>query len=125
MNLDKKYNDLIKVFEIKEKEYANEINELLQLKKKNNNELELLKSKYEKKIQLLTLSNNELKERIKNLINSLIALKDYTMSIERNMNDGNLNFNNSIYTSPGLNYLGLNHCCNKKILDKDKYNNKE
>ena len=65
MNLDKKYNDLIKVFEIKEKEYANEINELLQLKKKNNNELELLKSKYEKKIQLITLSNNELNERVK------------------------------------------------------------
>ena len=45
------------------------------------------------------------------------------MSIERNMNNANLNINNSIYTSQDLNYLGLNHCCNKIILDKDKYNN--
>ena len=123
MELEKKYNDLLKAFEIKEKEHSNEINQLSQLNKKNNNELELLKSKYEKKIQLLTLSNNELNERVKNLINSLIALKDYAMSIERNMNDANLNINNSIYTSLGLNYLGLNHCCNKNIIDKDKYNN--
>jgi hypothetical protein len=65
MNLNKKYNDLLKAFEIKEKEHANEINKLSQLNKKNNNELELLKSKYEKKIQLLTLSNNELNERVK------------------------------------------------------------
>ena len=34
MNLDKKYNDLLKVFEIKEKEHANEINKLFQLNKK-------------------------------------------------------------------------------------------
>ena len=34
MNLDKKYNDLLKVFEIKEKEYSNEINKLFQLNKK-------------------------------------------------------------------------------------------
>ena len=76
-----------------------------------------------KKYNYLLLSNNELNERVKNLINSLIALKDYAMSIERNMNDANLNINNSIYTSLGLNYLGLNHCCNKNIIDKDKYNN--
>ena len=34
MNLDKKYNDLLKVFEIKEKEHSNEINKLFQLNKK-------------------------------------------------------------------------------------------
>ena len=38
MNLDKKYNDLLKVFEIKEKKHSNEINKLFQLNKKNNNE---------------------------------------------------------------------------------------
>ena len=47
MELEKKYNDLLKAFEIKEKEHSNEINQLSQLNKKNNNELELLKSKYE------------------------------------------------------------------------------
>ena len=62
-----------------------------------------------KKYNYLLLSNNELNERVKNLINSLIALKDYAMSIERNMNNANLNINNSIYTSQDLNYLGLNH----------------
>ena len=34
MNLDKKYNDLLKVFEIKEKKHSNEINKLFQLNKK-------------------------------------------------------------------------------------------
>ena len=38
MNLNKKYNDLLKVFEIKEKKHSNEINKLFQLNKKNNNE---------------------------------------------------------------------------------------
>ena len=40
-----------------------------------------------KKIQILTLNNNELNARVKNLINTLIGLKDYALSIERNMND--------------------------------------
>ena len=40
-----------------------------------------------KKIQNLTLNNNELNMRVKNLMNSLIALKDYALSIERNMNE--------------------------------------
>ena len=66
---------------------------MAQLNVLNNNlriELELIKSKYEKKIQILTLNNNELNERVKNLINTLIALKDYALSIERNMNDVSL-----------------------------------
>ena len=63
---------------------------MAQLNVLNNNlrvELELIKSKYEKKIQILTLNNNELNARVKNLINTLIGLKDYALSIERNMND--------------------------------------
>ena len=72
---------------MKEKEYSEA---LAQLNVLNNNlrvELELIKSKYEKKIQNLTLNNNELNMRVKNLMNSLIALKDYALSIERNMNE--------------------------------------
>ena len=127
MKIDKKYNDLIKAFELKEKEHKDEINKLNQINKKGNNDLEILKAKYEKKIQVLTLSNNELNSRIKNLINSLIALKDYAMSIERNMNDANLNINNSIYTNQGLNYMGVNNICNQNNnfnnlnVDKDTY----
>ena len=39
-------------------------------------ELELIKSKYEKKIQSLTLNNNELNSRINNLINCFIIFKN-------------------------------------------------
>ena len=99
---DLKYNDLANAYKIKEKEYSES---LAQLNILNNNlrvELELIKTKYEKKIQNLTLNNNELNIRVKNLINSLIALKDYALSIERNMKEAqNLrqNFNNNMGNS--------------------------
>ena len=83
---DQKYNGLAKSYKMKEKEYSEA---LAQLNVLNNNlrvELELIKSKYEKIIQDLMIKNNGLSERVKNLINSLIALKDYALSIERNMN---------------------------------------
>ena len=54
-------------------------------------ELELIKSKYEKKIQSLMLNNNELNARVKNLMNSLISLKDYALNMERNMKGKNSN----------------------------------
>lgn len=84
---DKKYNDLANAYKIKERDYSAA---MAQLNVLNNNlriELDLIKSKYEKKIQMLTLNNNELNARVKNLINTLIGLKDYALSIERNMND--------------------------------------
>ena len=84
---DKKYNDLANAYKIKERDYSAA---MAQLNVLNNNlriELDLIKSKYEKKIQILTLNNNELNARVKNLINTLIGLKDYALSIERNMND--------------------------------------
>ncbi len=95
---DLKYNDLAKAYKIKEQEYSEALAQLNILNNKLKVELELIKSKYEKKIQNLTLNNNELNVRVKNLMNSLIALKDYALSIERNMNEvQNLkhNFNNS------------------------------
>ena len=62
-------------------------------------ELELIKTKYEKKIQGLMINNNELNARVKNLMNSLITLKDYTLNIERNTNNNNSNYmnNNSMF----------------------------
>ena len=87
---DKKYNELAEAYKNKEKD-CNEA--LAQLNVLNNNlktELELIKSNYEKKIKVLTLNNNELNTRVKNLINTLIGLKDYALSIERSLNDVNM-----------------------------------
>ena len=101
LQIDKQYNDLLRAFEIKEKEYNDELNKLTQMNKNEQNEFEIMKAKYEKKIQMLSLNNKELNSRVKNLINSLIALKNYAMTIERNLNDPNLNLNNSMYTTIG------------------------
>ena len=100
---DQKYNGLAKSYKMKEKEYSEA---LAQLNVLNNNlrvELELIKSKYEKKIQDLMIKNNGLNERVKNLINSLIALKDYALSIERNMNEAQSFGFNTIYKNSNLN----------------------
>jgi chromosome segregation ATPase len=95
---DKKYNDLAEAYKIKEKEYSEALAQLNIINNKLKVELELIKSKYEKKIHNLTLNNNELNIRVKNLINSLIALKDYALSIERNMNEAqNLKQNYSMF----------------------------
>ena len=54
---------------------------------------------------MLKLENEELNCRIKNLISTLISLKDYAMSIERNINDnGTPNLNNSMYNSIPYSY---------------------
>ena len=97
-----KYNSIVKNYKIKEKEYSEA---LAQLNVLNNNlrvELDLIKSKYEKKIQNLMLTNNELNARVKNLINSLITLKDYALTIERNMNEvksNNINYNKNNFNN--------------------------
>ena len=106
--LDKKYNDLLKTLEIKEKSHQEEINRLNSLNLQITNQNEILKAEYEKKIQMLTLSNNELNARVKNLLSSLIALKDYSLSIERNINDANININNSLYSFPKKNSFNNN-----------------
>ena len=96
--VDQKYNNLVKAYKNKEKEYSENIAKLNVVINNLKVEMELIKTKYEKKIQNLTLNNNELNVRVKNLINSLIALKDYALTIERNMNEAyNMrnNFNNN------------------------------
>ena len=98
----------------------------MKLNQKCNNDLELIKAKYEKKIQVLNLNNNELNSRVKNLINSLIALKDYAMSIEKNMNDAHLNLNGSPLNTQFLsfnNFSTENFDHNNLNVEKDKYSN--
>ena len=102
------------------------MDKLMKLNQKCNNDLELLKAKYEKKIQVLNLNNNELNSRVKNLINSLIALKDYAMSIEKNMNDAHLNLNGSPLNPQflSLNNFNCENLDNNNLnVDKDKYSN--
>jgi chromosome segregation ATPase len=106
--IDKQYNDLVKAYEIKEKEFQDKVLQIKSISQKRKNEMETLRSKYEKKIQSLTLNNNELNSRINNLINSLIALKDYAISIERNLNEASeINaMNSSMYST-----MGFTTCC--------------
>jgi hypothetical protein len=71
---DKKYNELAEAYKMKEKDCNSAI---AQLNIMNNN----------LRIKILTLNNEELNTRVKNLINTLISLKDYALSIERQLND--------------------------------------
>jgi chromosome segregation ATPase len=101
---DDKFNNLAQAFQIKEGEFSEEIDKLKKLNQKLLSENENLKSKYEKKINLLTLQNNEATLRVKKLINTCISLKEYVLSIERNMNNiNNTNNNNSTYVGPNNN----------------------
>ena len=107
---DKKYNHLQNAYKIKQREHAEQMGGI---QVENNNlrtEIELLKSKYEKQIQSLILNNNELNTRVKNLINILISLKDYALTIERNMNEISLERQNnlSLCENGNLNY-GFNN----------------
>lgn len=108
--VDRKFNDLAKTLELKEDEFNAECEKYSALLKKNQNELDIVKAKYEKKCKMLKLENEELNCRIKNLISTLISLKDYAMSIERNINNnGTPNLNNSMYNSIPYSYnVGMN-----------------
>ena len=110
--VDRKFNDLAKTLELKEDELNAECEKYSALLKKNQNELDIVKAKYEKKCKMLKLENEELNCRIKNLISTLISLKDYAMSIERNINDnGTPNLNNSMYNSIPYSYnVGMSFC---------------
>ncbi len=98
--VDNKFNNLAQAFQIKEKEYSEQIIQLTKLNQKLQYDNENLKAKYEKKINLLTLQNNEATLRVKKLINTCISLKDYAMNAERNLNNSQLNLgqlNNSMF----------------------------
>ena len=122
--VDKRYQNLLNAYKIKENEYNETINRLNSINRKSSNDIEIQKAKYEKKIQMLTLSNNELESRIQSLIKTLIALKDYAMSIERNMNEANnINLNNSVYTVTGGYNTGLNLGFNNNRKPQELLNN--
>ena len=110
------------MYKDKEKEYndamaqVNVINENLRV------ELDRIKTKYEKIIQTLTLKNNELNMRVKNLINTLIGLKDYALNIERNLNRASLNGNNiNNYKYLQENYIQCNEVNNDNFNEQNDY----
>ena len=129
---DSKFNNLAQAFQIKEQEYGEEIEKLKKINQKLLNENEFLKNKYEKKINLLTLQNNEACLRVRKLINTCISLKNYALSIERNMNMNNMNNsmiggNNTVqYYQKNRDLLsGMNNIINQidsKILNDDFLN---
>ena len=90
-----------------------------------------------KKINLLTLQNNEATLRVRKLINTCISLKNYALSIERNLNMNNVNnMNNSMFIGGNPNFpgtyqknkdllTGMNNIINQidsKILNDDLLN---
>ena len=91
---DNKINNLAQAFQIKEGELSEKNEKLYKIIKKLEKENLNLQAKYEKRVNLLTLENNEASLRIRKLINTCITLKDYALSIERNMN--NINLSNSM-----------------------------
>ena len=110
---DNKFNNLAQAFQMKEKEYTDEIIRLTKINQKLQNENENLIAKYEKKINLLTLQNNEATLRVRKLINTCISLKDYAMNAERNMNNiqAGINLgqiNNSMFL-PNIGGLNINN----------------
>ena len=129
---DYKFNNLAQAFQIKEQEYSDQIAKLKKINRKLQADNENLKIKYEKKVNLLTLQNNEATLRVRKLINTCITLKNYALSIQRNLNMNNMN--NSKFlgnnTFQGQNYkgnivTGLNNLVNQidsKILNDDLLN---
>ena len=113
---DNKFNNLAKAFQIKEKEFSDEIEKLKKINQKIIIENENLKSKYEKKINLLTLQNNEATLRVRKLINTCITLKNYLLSFERNMN-ANVNNNNN-----NSGYQGANNTVQVQRLGSNQKN---
>ncbi len=97
---DDKFNNLAQAFQIKEKEYSDEIMKLSAINQKLMTDNENLKEKYEKKVNFLTLQNNEATLRVRKLINTCISLKDYAINLERNLNNNQLGLgqiNNSMF----------------------------
>lgn len=126
---DKKYNNMAQAFQIKEGELSEENEKLYKIIQKLEKENQNLHAKYEKKVNLLTLENNEACLRIRKLINTCITLKDYALTIERNMNNINLSSSMLIDNQKYRGYLqnnknlvnGMNNILNQ--IDMKLYNN--
>ena len=109
---ENKINNLAHSFQIKEEEYLMEIEKMEKINQKLKKEIDNLKAKFEQKINLLILQNNEANTRVKKLINTCISLKNYALSIERN-----INMNNTLYRGNGGNQnYGGNYLKTKDLL---------
>ena len=93
-----------------------EIFQLGKINQKLINDNENMRVKYEKKINLLILQNNEASLRVKKLINTCIQLKDNSMTLQRkagmNMGADGIfgQMNNSMFLSnTGLNMKNMFH----------------
>ena len=113
---DNKFNNLAQAFQIKEKEFNDEIFQMRKINQKLMNDNENMRAKYDKKINLLTLQNNEASLRVKKLINTCIKLKDDLMTLQRKtgMNMGTSGVfgqaNNSMFLpNTGLNLTNMSH----------------
>ena len=111
---ENKFNNLAQAFHIKEREFSDDIEKLRKINQKLQIENENLKNKYEKKVNLLTLQNNESTLRVRKLINTCISLKNYALTIERNLNMSNIN-NNSMLLGQGSQFMA-NYQKNKDLL---------
>ena len=119
---EKNESKIIQNLELKINVYKNEIE---RLNKQNEN----LISEYEKKIHVLNDSNNDLKERVNNLLNSLSELKDYSLFLEKNKKNNNVyyktdnNFNSDNNNSlNNLNENSLNNENKNIIINSDNNN---
>ena len=130
---DNKFNNLATAFQIKEKEYGEEIYKLKSINQKLMNDNENMRAKYEKKINLLTLQNNEAALRVKKLINTCIQLKDTVMTLQRKMgiNTGSSGIlgqmNNSMFLpNTGFNMTNMSHYqYNTGAYQKSEMNNND
>ena len=107
---DNKFNNLAQAFQIKEKEFSDEIFQLRKINQKLMSDNENMRVKYDKKINLLTLQNNEATLRVKKLINTCIQLKDNLMTLQRKtgMNMGTSGIFGQVNNSMFLPNTGLN-----------------
>lgn len=98
-----KYAELVDAFNAREEQFNNQIEEYNSvLAQKESNE-EMLTNKYETALHKLKIENNSYKARIKNLMTTLTSLKDYAISVDRNMSE----INDQSYIN-NLNNSGLN-----------------
>ena len=124
-DVDKKYKELAEILQLKEQEFMSENNNLREINKQLENKVEVLSARYQGKIESLTLSNNELNARVKNLIHSLISLKDYAINLERNICDNNSNLLLN-KTSSMVNLCDNQNkydydCSNRSMFNQNKY----
>ena len=113
------FNNYIKEFQRKEEEYINEIENLNIYNNKLNQDLENIKSKYDKKIKVLQLQYDEASTRINKLIHTCINLKQQVLNLKRKNNINNININNNANNSVNLGHYQKKYGA---LFDDDLFN---